>query len=98
MGSEFGRDVVRQAANVVGALAAMVILLGRTGSSQGYLAYAATVLWALTGVAANQYDASTLTTTAAVLSAALVALALFGMLHGGQIRQGPGRTVRPGVV
>lgn len=70
-----------------GALAAIVILLGRTGPLQGYLAYAATVLWALTGVVVNQYDASILTTTAAVLSAALVMLALFGALCEGQARQ-----------
>ena len=73
-------------------LARAVVLAGKGGPPQGCLAYGATVLWALVGVVVNQYDASLLTTVAAVLSAALVALAL---LRGHRWRRGadPGMRV-----
>ena len=51
-----------------------MVLIGKIGPAQGYLTYAMTVLWALVGVVINQYDASTLTTGAAVLSAVPVTL------------------------
>jgi len=60
-----------------GMLAAAVVRAGRSGPPQGYLAFAATVLWALVAIVVNQYDASLLTTGSAVLSATLVSAALF---------------------
>lgn len=57
-----------------GFLAAVVALrTGKAGPPRGYVAYGAAVLWALVGVAANQYDASLFTTGAAGVSAALAA-------------------------
>ena len=53
------------------ALASAVISVGKAGPLQCLLAYAGAVLWALAGVVVNQYDASLLTTGAALLSAAL---------------------------
>jgi len=61
-----------------GILATAVVLISKAGPAQGYIAYAATVLWALVAVVVNQYDASALTTGAALLAVATVALALFG--------------------
>src|SRR3712207_941019 len=68
---------------VGGAVACAVILAGRTGPVQGYLAYGGAVLWALLGIVTNQYDASLITTGTAVVSAAFVALVLLGVLGGG---------------
>jgi hypothetical protein len=76
-----------------GLFAAALVRAARGGPSQGYLAYAAAVLWALLAVVANQYDASVLT-TAAALSAALVALALVGGPRG-RHRQGGGTPATP---
>ena len=53
------------------ALASAVISVGKAGPLQCLLAYAGAVLWALAGVVVNQYDASLLTTGAALPSAAL---------------------------
>ncbi len=72
-----------------GAVACGIILAGKNGPPQGYLAYGATALWALVAVVVNQYDASLPTTGAAMLSAAAVTLVLFGAFHGGGIRRGP---------
>jgi hypothetical protein len=72
---------------VAGAIACVVILAGRDGPTQGHLAYGAAVLWAFGGVAVNQYQASALTSGAALLSATIVALVLFRVLGGGR----PGR-------
>ncbi len=74
---------------VGGVVACGIILAGRNGPPQGYLAYGATVLWALVAVVVNQYDASLLTTGAAMLSATAVALVLFGVFRGGRSRRGP---------
>ncbi len=71
-----------------GVLAAAVILAGKSGPVQGYLTYAATVLWALVGVVVNKYDASILTTAAALVAAVPVVLALLGRLPGDWSRQG----------
>lgn len=79
-----------------GAFASAVILASRTGPTQGYLAYAVAVLWALHGVVVSQYDASLLTTGAAVVAATLVTLALFGALRGSRPRRGAEPTVRAG--
>src|ERR671919_331013 len=64
------------------ALASVVILVSGAGPLQGLLAYAGAVLWALTGVVVNQYDASLLTTGAVLLSAALVAITIISTLRG----------------
>ena len=71
---------------VGGAVAAAVVRVGRAGIPHGYLAYGATFLWALLGVVANQYQASSLTTTVAVVCTALVAWALLGGPWGGTFR------------
>lgn len=76
-----------------GGLAASIVLAGRNGPAQGYLAYGITALWALTAVVVNQYDASLLTTGASLISAALVVAVLFGALRGDRT----GRRMRPGV-
>src|ERR687895_1215659 len=44
-----------------GAIACAVVLAGRNGPAQGYLAYGGAVLWALAGVVANQYQNSLIT-------------------------------------
>lgn len=80
-----------------GLMASAVSLAGKTGPPQGYLAYGATVLWALTAVVVNQYDASLLTTAAAALSAALIVLVLVGVLRRDWPRREAGRTARPDV-
>src|ERR671912_315269 len=81
---------------LVGAvLASVVILVSGAGPLQGLLAYAGAVLWALTGVVVNQYDASLLTTGAALLSGALVAIATINTLRGRRPHIGVSRSVRP---
>ena len=78
-----GEALLGAALLLLGCLVTSAVLrVGKYGPPQGYLAYAAAVLWALVGIVVNQYDASLLTTGAATLSAALVALALFGLLRG----------------
>ena len=64
---------------LAGAIACAVILAGRDGPAQGYLAYGAAVLWAFGGVVAK--GASALTSGAAILSALLVAAVLFVVLR-----------------
>src|ERR687894_1107296 len=63
-----------------GLVASAVLLYGEAAPPQGYLAYAAAVLWALVGVVVNQYDASIVTTIAAIVAAVPVALAVTGKL------------------
>ena len=83
---------------LVGAVvAAVVISVGRAGPLQALLAYAAAVLWALAGVVVNQYDASLLTSSAALLSVALVAGVLISTLRRRRLHTGAGRSVRPRV-
>jgi hypothetical protein len=65
-----------------GLIASAVLLIGEAAPPQGYLAYAAAVLWALVAVVVNQYDASILTTVAALVAAVPVALALIGKILG----------------
>lgn len=79
-----------------GLLASVVLLAGKAAPPQGYVAYAAAVLWALVGVVVNQYDASLLTTGAALVAAVPVAAALFGVLRGDRPRPAAGETVRSG--
>ena len=78
-------------------MASAVIWVGRAGPLQGLLAYAGAVLWALVGVVVNQYDASLITSGAALLSVALVAAALVGALRRRRPHLGAGRSVRPRV-
>jgi hypothetical protein len=78
-------------------IASVMISVGGAGPWQGLLAYAAAVLWALAGVVVNQYDASLLTTGAALLSMALVAVALIRALRRRRPHIEGGRSsVRPG--
>ena len=76
-------------------MASVVIWVGKAGPLQGRLAYAGAVLWALVGVIVTQYDASLLTTCAALLSGALVAMAIISTLREGRTRTGAGQSVRP---
>lgn len=80
-----------------GALAAVVVMVGRSGPVQGYVAYGGTVLWALVAVVVNQYDASLLTTGAAVVAAVPVTLALLGWVPGGRPRRGESYTTQHNV-
>lgn len=80
-----------------GVLAAAVVLAGKSGPAQGYLSYGVTVLWALIGIIVNQYDASILTTGASLLSAALIALVLFGALGGDRSRRTADTPLQSGV-
>jgi hypothetical protein len=98
LGSGVGGALVGAFLLLVGAvLASAVIWVGRAGPLQGLLAYAGAVLWALVGVVVNQYDASLLTSGAALLSVALVTAALVGVLRRRRPHLGTGRSVRPRV-
>src|SRR5919107_3210132 len=77
------------------AVASVVIWASKAGPLQALLAYAGAVLWALAGVVVNQYDASLLTTGAALLSAALVAIAIISTLRRSRTPIGAGQSVRP---
>jgi drug/metabolite transporter (DMT)-like permease len=76
-------------------LASVVILVSGAGPLQSLLAYAGAVLWALIGVVVNQYDASLLTTGAALLSGALVTIAIINTLRGRRPHIGASLSVRP---
>lgn len=65
-----------------GLLAAAVAGAGGSGPPQAYLTFALTVLWALAAVVVAQYDASLVTTGAAVVAALPVVVAL---LRGGRM-------------
>ncbi len=79
-----------------GLLASAVLLAGRAGPLQGNLAYAAAVMWALVGVVLNQYDASLLTTGAALVAAIPVALSLYSVLQGSKPRRKADGSLRTG--
>ncbi|MGH3147190.1 MAG: hypothetical protein ACRDTR_15445, partial [Rubrobacter sp.] len=96
MGSGVGAALVGAGLLLAGALVACaVVLVGKPGPPQGYLAYAAAVLWGLAAIVVNQYDASLLTTGAAVLSAVLIALVLFVAPGGSPSRRRAGPYVLP---
>ena len=96
LGSGVGGALVGAFLLLLGAvLASWVILVSAVSPLQSLLAYATSVLWALAGVVVEQYDASLLTTGAAVVSAMLVALVLFGALRKGRLQQRADRTVQP---
>jgi hypothetical protein len=80
-----------------GAVAYVVIWVSKAGPLQALLAYAGAVLWALVGVVVTQYDASLLTTGAALLSTALLAIAIVSTLRRSRTRIGAGQSVRPRV-
>jgi hypothetical protein len=96
LGSGIGGALVGAFLLVAGAALALgVILVSKAGPLQGLIAYAAAVLWALVGVIVTQYDASLLTTGAALLSAALVTMALISTLRGRRAHIGASPSVRP---
>ena len=96
LGSGVGGALAGAFLLLVGAvLASVVILVSGAGPLQGLLAYAGAVLWALIGVVVNQYDASLLTTGAALLSGALVTIAIINTLRGRRPHIGASRSVRP---
>lgn len=70
-----------------GLIASAVLLAGEAAPPQGYLAYAAAVLWALVAVVVNQYDASVLTTVAALITAVPVVLVVAIKLFNGRPRR-----------
>ena len=81
-GGSTGEAVLGAVLLILGALAAAgIVWAGKRGPWQGYLAYAATVLWSLVAIVARQYDASPLTTGAAVLAAVVVGAALLYPRH-----------------
>lgn len=83
MGSGVGAALVGALLLIGGGLVTSAFVrIGRAGIPQGYLSYAAAVLWGLAAVVVNQYDASLLTSSAAVLAAAAVAASLFGPPRG----------------
>lgn len=78
-----------------GLIASAVLLAGEAAPPQGYLAYGAAALWAFVAVVVNQYDASILTTGAALVAAVPVALVLARKLFGGRPRRRRERTLSP---
>ena len=80
-----------------GAVACAVILAGRDGPSQGYLAYGAAVLWALLGVIVNQYQDSLITSSTAGVCALLVAVVLLVARRRSNATWGTGRSAKPRV-
>jgi hypothetical protein len=82
---------------VGGAVACAVVLAGRTGPAQGYLAYGGAVLWALAGVVANQYQNSLITSSTAVVCALVVTAVLFLALRRSGATRGTGQSSRPRV-
>ncbi|MGB3633135.1 MAG: hypothetical protein WA982_03765 [Rubrobacteraceae bacterium] len=80
-----------------GLIAAGVIRAAESGPWQGILAYSLAVLWALVAVAVNQYDASLLTTAAAVIAVVPVVLSLLSTLRSRPLRKNSDRASRPRV-
>lgn len=80
-----------------GLIAAGVIRSTRGGPWQGTLAYAAAVIWALVAIVVNQYDASLLTTAAAVVAAVPVVLSLRGAFRNRTPGRNSGGAARPKV-
>jgi hypothetical protein len=82
---------------VGGAVACAVILAGRDGPSQGYLAYGAAVLWALMGVIVNQYQDSLITSSTVGVCALLVAAVFLVARRRSGADRGAGRSAKPRV-
>jgi hypothetical protein len=83
---------------VGGAVSCAVILAGRTGPMQGYLAYGGAVLWALAGVVANQYQNSLISSLTAIVCAISVAAVLFAASRRSGIRWASGQPSKARVV
>ena len=95
LGGGIGEAVLGATLLLTGGLVASAVLLSKESAPpQGYLAYAAAVLWALVAVVVNQYDASILTTIAALVAAVPVALAVTSKVLGRSGRRTK-RTVSP---
>lgn len=91
-----GEAILGAALLLTGSLIASAVLLaGEATPPQGYLAYAAAVLWALVAIVVNQYDTSVLTTVAALVAAVPVALAVIGKLLGRPPGRRTKRTLSP---
>ena len=82
---------------VGGAVACAVILAGRNGPAQGYLAYGAAVLWALVGVFANQHQVSLITSSSSVACALFVAVVLLVALRRSSTGRSTDQSSRPRV-
>ena len=96
LGGGIGEDIFGALMLLVGgAIACAVILAGRDGPAQGYLAYGGAVLWALAGVVANQYQNSLITSATAVVCALLVGAVLFISLRRSVATRGSGQDARP---
>src|SRR3712207_964165 len=80
---------------VGGAVVCSVVLSGRSGPAQGYVAYGGAVLWALAGVVANQYQNSLITSSTAVVCALVVTAILFLALRRPGATRGTGPPSRP---
>jgi hypothetical protein len=83
---------------VGGAVACAVILAGRIGPVQGYLAYGGAVLWALAGVVANQYQNSLISSWTAIVCAISVAAVLFAASRRSGTRWASGQPPKTRVV
>ena len=83
MGTGVGAALVGALLLILGGLVTSAfVLLERTGPAEAYPCYGAAVLWGLAAVVVNQYDASFLTTAAAIVAAVPVLFALFGGPNG----------------
>ena len=92
-GEGFAGALLGAALLLVGsAVAALVVRIGKGSVPQGYLAYGVTVLWALFGIVANQYQVSVFTTVVAMVCVVIVTMALFA---GGQSRPFGAQTAQP---
>ena len=80
---------------VGGVVACVVIMVGRTGPPQGYLAYGGAVLWGLVGVIANQYQNSLITTSTAAVCALVVGGIVFIAFRRSEVDRSIGRPPRP---
>ena len=80
-----------------GLIATGVVRAAQSGPWQGILAYSAAVLWALVAVVVNQYDASLLTTAAAVIAIVPVVLSLLNAFRSVPPHRSSGGASRPRV-
>jgi hypothetical protein len=80
---------------VGGVLATGIVTIGKRGPAHAYVAYGGTVLWALTGVAVNQWGIKPVTAVAACLAAVPIIVALVrGLPYSLPPRNSPSRPVR----
>ena len=94
----FGEAALGAGILLVGGLtAAAAIRAAKNDPWQSAVAYSAAVLWALVAVVVNQYDASLLTTGAAVIAAILVVLAFLVTFRRGDQPRSSGGSASPRV-